>query len=156
MGYDVNGFTDMHTLLTNERKIGGAIEASRIRLSTGEEFTYPVITNIDFSGSTFYSVGFVTDDGEKYIVNVKEISMMASCQHCPIQELKNSHYKELKTKQRIEYLKRLCEINQGACTPIFEEEVATIINDIGEDAIDRDSELTHLKKQPLKSTFKIA
>ncbi len=155
MGYDVNGFTDMHTLLTNERKIGGAIEANRIRLNTGEEFTYPVITNVDFSGSTFYSLGFITDKGEKYIVNVKEISMMASCRHCPVRDLKNSYYKEQKTQQRLEYLKRLCEVNEGACNPIFEEEVRTIINDIGEEVIENEAELSNLQIVP-KKPFRIA
>ncbi|MCF6137243.1 hypothetical protein [Pseudalkalibacillus berkeleyi] len=156
MGYDVNGFTDMYTLLSNERKIGGAIEASRIRLSTGEEFTYPVITNVDYSGSTFYSLGFITDNGEKYIVNIKDISMMAACRHCPIQELRNDHYKKVKTDQRINYLKRLCEINEGASTPIFEEEVHAIINDIGEDVIKNDKELSHLQKQTNQNRFRIA
>ncbi|WLD91961.1 hypothetical protein [Alkalihalobacillus sp. AL-G] len=156
MNYDVHGFTDMHTLITNERKLGGAIEANRIRLSTGEEFTYPVITNVDYSGATFYSIGFISDEGEHYIVNVHDISIMTSTRHCPIKELKNSYCKKLKTKQRIDYLIRLCEVNEGSFTQIFWEEVQAILDDIGMDAIERERELKQLNKEFNSKIIKIA
>ncbi|WP_100399529.1 hypothetical protein [Bacillus sp. FJAT-44742] len=135
MGYSVDGFADIHTILSNERKVGGAIEAKRIRLRTGEEFTNPVITNIDFSGSTFYSVSFVTDQGESYVVNVQDISMMQSLTHCRVHEMKNTYYRPIKTEQRIRYLKKLCEINEGSYTKIFREEAAALIKDIGKEAL---------------------
>ncbi|WP_257347981.1 hypothetical protein [Pseudalkalibacillus decolorationis] len=156
MNCDVHGFTDMHTLITNERKVGGAIEATRIRLSTGEEFTYPVITNVDYSGSTFYSIGFITGDGEHYIVNVHDISMMTSTRHCSVRDLKNSYCKKMKTEQRIDYLKRLCEVNEGSSTSIFLEEVQAILDDIGFEAIESEHELSPLNNKFNSKTIKIA
>jgi hypothetical protein len=154
MGYDVNGFTDMYTVLSNERKIGGAIEAEQIRLRTGEEYSNPVITNIDFNGSVFYSLGFITDKGKHYIVNVQDISIISSSRHCKIFELNNMYYMNLKTKQRIKYLKRLCEVNEGCCTKVFQEEVQHIVEDIGYEAIKNEKELKEITEK--KKIIKIA
>jgi hypothetical protein len=147
MGYKVNGFADMYTVLSNERKIGGAIEAKRIRLRTGEEFLNPVIINVDYNGSVFYSLGFITEKGEHYIVNVQEISMVFSTRHCKIHELTNEYYKNIKTNQRIQYLKRLCEVNQGSCTKIFKEEVQQIVDDIGIEAVTNVEEIKEVNKK---------
>jgi hypothetical protein len=46
----INGLSDMYTIIQNERKIGGVIEAESIKLRSGEEFVCPVILNIDFVG----------------------------------------------------------------------------------------------------------
>lgn len=97
----VNGLTDIHTLLANERKVGGAIEAKSIRLRTGEEYELPVITSIDFAGTLFYSIGFVTKEGQSMIVNVNDISMIAEPQHKRICELQNDTVKQQKMQKKI-------------------------------------------------------
>lgn len=63
MRYHINGYTDIYTVLTNERKIGGAIEVGKIRLRTGEEFSNAVLTRLEMSDAQFCSLGFVTADG---------------------------------------------------------------------------------------------
>lgn len=133
MAGHVNGLTDMHTILAYERKVGGAIEAKRIRMRTGEVFESPVITCVDYAGSTFYSLGFVSADGERMIVNVTDISMIQDPVHRPIRELQNEMFKAMKIEEKRRYLKRLCEINEGACTPTFVEEVRQLVEDIGYD-----------------------
>ncbi|SEN73042.1 hypothetical protein [Lihuaxuella thermophila] len=131
MNYQVNGLTDIYTILANERRVGGAIEAESIRLSSGEVFKNPVITSIDYTGSVFYTIGFVSDSGLKMIVNVREISSIVSPVHKRIHELRNSYYKSIKVKEKLKYLKRLCEVNEGCCTEPFVQEVQAIVNDIG-------------------------
>ncbi|GAB7388872.1 hypothetical protein BSNK01_27100 [Bacillaceae bacterium] len=134
MTYQVNGLTDMHTILANERKVGGAIEAEKIRLRSGEEYAYPVITHIDASDTAFYSLGFISEDGKRMIVNVNDVSVIVQPCHKRICELKNGFCRELKTQEKVKYLRRLCEVNDGACTAPFVEEVRFIVNDIGLEA----------------------
>jgi len=38
----INGLLDMKTIIQNERKVGGAVEAELIKLRTGEEYSLPV------------------------------------------------------------------------------------------------------------------
>lgn len=140
----VNGLTDIHTLLANERKVGGAIEAKSIRLRTGEEYELPVITSIDFAGTLFYSIGFVTKEGQSMIVNVNDISMIAEPQHKRICELQNDTVKQQKMRKKLHYLKRLCELNEGSCLEPFVEEVQLIVNDIGLDVVEKEINLAFL------------
>lgn len=145
MNYQVNGLTDIFTVLANERRIGGVIEAESIRLSSGEVFKYPVITHIDFTGFTFYTMGFVTDTGLRMIVNVNEISRIVSPVHKRIKELQNSYYKKIKVDEKLKYLKRLCEVNEGCYTKPFVEEVKAIVNDIGWESVESELNIDFLR-----------
>jgi hypothetical protein len=154
MRYQVNGLTDIHTVMVNERKIGGAIEAEKIRLRSGEEFVCPVITHIDCSGSSFYSLGFLTAEGKTIIVHVNDISMIVEPIHKKIYELKNRYYKEHKMKEKLKYLKRLCEVNHGSNNLPFIKEAKMIIEDIGLDAAKKEIDLNFLNEK--KHLFRIA
>lgn len=136
MNYQINGLRDIYTVLANERRIGGAIEAQSIRLSTGEVFNNPVITHIDFSGFTFYTMGFVTDQGLRMIVNVNEISKIFSPEHKRIKDLQNSCYKKIKVEEKLRFLKRLCEVNEGCHTKTSLDEIKAVVNDIGLESLE--------------------
>lgn len=131
MRYQINGYTDMHTVIANERKIGGAIEAGMIRLRTGEVFANAVLTRMEMSGTHFCSIGFVTEEGKRLIVHVDDVSMIADARHVPVCELTNAFMRAEKTAERLKRLKRLCELNEGSCTPTFQEEAALLAYDIG-------------------------
>jgi hypothetical protein len=146
MNYEVNGFIDIYTILSNERRVGGAIEAESIQLRSGEVFKHPVVTNIDFTGSAFYTIGFISDTGLKMIVNVNEISSIVSPMHKRIKELKNSYYKNIKVNEKLRYLKRLCEVNEGCYTEPFAQEVKAIINDIGLESVDSEINIDFLRE----------
>jgi uncharacterized protein YerC len=150
----INGYLDMHTVVLNERKLGGAIEAERIKLRTGEEYSRPVITNIDFCGSVFYCLTFVDEQGERMMVHVNDISIIDNPTHKKVCDLNNKYYKQIKAEERINYLKRLCEVNDGACTELFLKEAKMIIDDIGYENIRQEIDLTFLAKN--KKIYKIA
>jgi hypothetical protein len=130
----INGLQDIHTIILNERKVGGAVEAEFIRLRTGEEFISPVITSMDMDGAAIYSAGIFTNEGKRFIVSVNEISMISEPTHKRLHELMNKPYQEFKTAEKINYLLRLCELNEGSETPIFRGEVMQIADDIGKEA----------------------
>lgn len=153
----INGLQDMKTIILNERKIGGAVEAEFIRLRTGEVYSFPVITGIDTDGTTIYSIGFFTNEGKRLIVGVNEIVMISDPEHKHLWELNNQTYKTLKTNERVKYLLRLCELNEGSCTSIFREEVERIAMDIGEEAMERlNLELSFLQPVQKLVPFRIA
>lgn len=133
MLYQVNGLKDIYTVLVNERKLGGAVETESVRLRSGEEFPNAVVTHIDMAGAIIYSVSFVTEEGKRYIVHVNDISMISQPAHKHIKSLNNSFYKQFKTEEKIKYLGKLCQLNEGSFTkPVFNE-VLQIIEDIGKD-----------------------
>lgn len=153
----INGLLDMKTIIANERKVGGAVEAEFIRLRTGEVYSFPVITGIDTDGTTIYSIGFFTNEGKRLIVNVNEIVMISDPEHKQLWELNNQTYKNFKTNERVKYLLRLCEVNEGSCTSIFREEVERIAQDIGEEALERlNLELSFLQPVQKLVPFRIA
>jgi len=131
MTYQINGLKDIHKLLVNERKVGGVIEVGTLRLRTGESYQHAVITNIDLLGSAIYSIGFVTEENQHLIINISELGLIHEPRHKKIHELKNNAYKQAKTTEKMKYLKRLFEVNDGSSTPIFREEARMIIDDIG-------------------------
>ncbi|WP_318503727.1 hypothetical protein [Bacillus sp. T3] len=131
MTYQINGLKDIHKLLVNERKVGGVIEVNTLRLRTGENYQHAVITNIDLLGSAIYSIGFVTEENQHLIINISELGLIHEPKHKKIHELKNNAYKQAKTIEKMKYLKRLFEVNDGSSTPIFREEARMIIDDIG-------------------------
>lgn len=131
MSYQINGLKDIHKLLSNERKIGGVIEASQLRLRTGETYPNAVITHIDLLGSAIYSISFVTQDLQNMIVNITELGLLQEPKHKKICELNNQCYKKKKTNDKMKYLKRLYEINKDSNNSFFIEEAKMIIDDIG-------------------------
>lgn len=154
MTYKINGFIDIHSILTNERKIGGVIEASMIRLRTGEEYNNPVITNIDFFGGTFYSLGFIADNGDHMIVNVSDISKIAEPAHKNIHEMNNKVFKVEKLKEKNSYLKKLCDLNKDVYIKTFINEVKLLVEDIGEENIRAEIDIEFLQSK--KKIVKIA
>ncbi|MCF6094117.1 hypothetical protein L1765_09095 [Microaerobacter geothermalis] len=134
MLYDVNGLPDIDTVLSNERKLGGVIEAEKIKLRSGEEFSNPVIISISGTGTIHCTLGFYTTEGKRYIVNIDDISIIVQPTHKYIKDMKNSSYKKQKIEEKLKYLKRLCEVNQGCHTKTFKAELAAIVEDIGEEA----------------------
>ncbi|AJY75766.1 hypothetical protein VN24_15915 [Paenibacillus beijingensis] len=131
----INGLQDIHTVIRNERKVGGAVEAERIRLCSGEEYAYPVITSVDTDGKTIYSIGFFTNDGTRIIANISEVAQISQPSHKWLKDLVNTNYKSFKIGQKVNYLLRLCELNEGSATSIFRAEVERIVEDIGADSI---------------------
>ncbi|WP_209124278.1 hypothetical protein [Alkalihalobacillus sp. BA299] len=141
MNNSINGFHDFYTILSNERKIGGGIEAETIKLRTGEVFRNPVFTNIDYSGSVFYTIGFMTEDGVCMIVHVNDISSITSPVHKKVAMIRNKYYRAMKVKEKVKYLKRLFKADQGAYTKPFLEEAKLIIEDVGVKPIENDQEI---------------
>ncbi|MEC1720217.1 hypothetical protein [Schinkia azotoformans] len=154
MTYKINGFIDIHSILTNERKLGGVIEASVIRLRTGEEYNNPVITNIDFFGGIFYSLGFIADNGDHMIVNVSDISKITEPTHKKIHEMNNKVYKAEKLSEKNSYLKKLCDLNKGVYIKTFINEVKLLAEDIGVENINKEIDIDFLQKN--KKIVKIA
>jgi hypothetical protein len=154
MTYKINGFIDIHSILTNERKIGGVIEASKISLRNGEEYHNPVITNIDFFGGIFYTLGFIADNGAHMIVNVSDISKIVEPTHKKICEVDNKVYKAEKLKEKNCYLKKLCDLNQDVYIKTFINEVMLLVEDIGQENINKEIDVNFLQQK--KKVFKIA
>ncbi|RXT13465.1 hypothetical protein [Ammoniphilus sp. CFH 90114] len=141
MLYQVNGLKDIHTVLVNERKMGGAVEAEFVRLRSGEEFTNVAVTHIDMAGSIIYSVSFITEEGKRYIIHINDISMISQPTHKHIKSLNNSFYKQLKTDEKIKYLTKLCQLNEDGFTKPVLQEVLHIIEDIGSDSAKKHMDL---------------
>lgn len=138
MTYQINGLKDIHKLLMNERKIGGVIEVNTLRLRSGEVYPHAVITHIDLLGSSIYSIGFMTEDHQNVIININELGLLQEPKHKKIVELENQAYKTTRTKQKLNYLKRLFEVNKDSLNPIFLEEARLIIEDIGLPAVKKE------------------
>ncbi|WP_124728080.1 hypothetical protein [Staphylospora marina] len=146
MNREIDGLIDIHTILSHERKLGGAVEADFIRLNSGEMFQSPVITRIDVTGGNVYTVSFVDESGRKFIVHVNEIAVIGSPGHKRIHELNNRYGKQMLTARKLAYLKRLCEVNAGSSDPFFVKEVIVILDDIGMDAV---NEVLHPELLPV-------
>ncbi|MBB6446100.1 hypothetical protein [Bacillus benzoevorans] len=134
MSYQINGLKDIHKILMNNRRINGVVEVETLRLRTGEVYHNAVITNIDLIGSSIYSIGFMTEDQENLIINISELGMLHEAKHKKIRELNNQSYKKIKTEEKLKFLQRLYQVNEGSRNPIFVEEAAAIIEDIGQEA----------------------
>jgi DNA polymerase II large subunit len=156
MRYQINGYTDMYTVIANERKVGGAIEASTIRLRSGEVYANAVLTRLEMSGTHFCSIGFVTEDGKRLIVHVNDISMVADARHVDVRELNNDLMREEKTAERLKRLKRLCELNEGSCTLTFQEEATLLVQDIGLEVARAHVDLAFLPSQEKTRVVRIA
>jgi len=156
MRYQINGYTDMHTVLANERKIGGAIEAGLIRLRSGEEFADAVLTRLEMSGAQFCSIGFVTREGKRLIVHVNDVSMVSDARHVNVCELRNELMREEKMAERLKRLKRLCELNEGCVTLPFREEALLLAEDIGWELARQHVDLSFLPQAEKVRAIRIA
>jgi hypothetical protein len=156
MRYQINGYTDMYTVLSNERKIGGAIEVSLIRLRSGEEYNNVVLTRLEMSDAQFCSLGFVTEEGKRLIVHVNDVSMIADANHVNVCELQNEVMREQKTAERLKRLKRLCQLNEGCITPTFREEALLLAEDIGFDLARQHVDLSFLPQAEKARVVRIA
>jgi hypothetical protein len=114
------GLKDIHTVIANQRKIGGAAEADSIRLSSGETYLNPVFTNVDFSKGQYLSVGFIDEEGQ----NIKGLEHKLICQ------LNNDYIKQMFVRDTLQYLQKLCEVNAGFVTKTFKKEALRLVQDI--------------------------
>lgn len=156
MRYQINGYTDMYTVIANERKVGGAIEADSIRLRSGEVYANVVLTRLEMSGAHFCSIGFVTEEGKRLIVHVDDVSMITDARHLDVCELTNPYMRVEKTADRLKRLKRLCELNEGSCTPTFQEEALLLAQDIGMEDAHAHVDLSFLPLVEKTRVFRIA
>lgn len=152
MSYPINGLVDMHTVLSNERKFGGAIEVGYIRLRSGEQFPQAMITSVEMNGQLIYTVSFMSEQGENYICHIDDVSLIFEPVHKRIHELKNKAAKMKKTAEKLKYLKRLIQVNEGSTNPVFLKELAEVMEDLGEAAVEK----SVVKIQSEKVQFKIA
>lgn len=140
------GLKDIHTVISNQRNIGGAAEASMIRLTNGEVYHNPVFTNIDISKGQYVSLCFIDEDGVNTIAHVDQIAVIKGLQHKLICQLDNTCVKQLLVKNNLQYLKRLCDINDGFVTQTFKKEALKLIRDIS---------VAELKKHNMSLPFQV-
>lgn len=156
MRYQINGYTDIYTVISNERKIGGAVEIGSLRLRTGETFENVVVTRLEMVNGQFCWLSFITPEDKRYIVHISEISMIADAVHVHTRNLRNELMHERKMEERIHYLKRLCDLNEGSCTLPFQEEVAVLVEDIGLDQAKQHVNLPFLTETEENKVVRIA
>jgi hypothetical protein len=155
MGYVVNGLADIYTVLSNERRLGGVIETEYICLRNGEHFPHSVITSIERIGNAGYYVGFITKEGKRVISHIDEITLISEPVHKRICEMSNEVYKKIKIDEKIKYLKKLCQVNEGSCTPVFEKEVKQVVEDIGMDVAMTEVDLSFIEEYNSEDERKI-
>lgn len=124
------GLKDIHTVITNHRKIGGAAEADMVRLSSGESFHNPVFTNIDISKGQYVSLCFIDETGTNIITHVDQVAMIRGLQHKLICQLNNGYVKKIMLQDTVQYLQKLCEVNAGFVTHTFKKEALKLVQDI--------------------------
>ena len=124
------GLKDIHTVISNQRKIGGAAEADSIRLLSGETYLNPVFTNVDLSKGQFVSVGFIDQDGANVIAHVDQIAVIKGLRHKLICQLNNTFIKQYLLNDTLKYLQKLCEVNAGFVTNSFKKEALKLVRDI--------------------------
>jgi hypothetical protein len=125
------GLKDIHTVISNHRKLGGAAEADLIRLSSGETYNNPVFTNIDMSKGQYVSIGFIDENRTNIITHVDQIALIKGLQHKYIYQLNNQQVRELLLQDALQYLQKLCRINSGFVTNSFMKEALLLVKDIG-------------------------
>lgn len=124
------GLKDIHTVISNHRKLGGAVEADIIRLSSGETYHNPVFTNVDMSKGQYVSLGFIDENGTNIMIHVDQIGVIKGLKHKLICELNNLHVKQLLLQDAIRYLQKLCQVNSGFITNSFKKEALKLVDDI--------------------------
>ncbi|GAB6936301.1 MAG: hypothetical protein L5657_05280 [Calditerricola sp.] len=152
MLYTVNGYRTIYTVVNNERIVGGAVEVDELRLRGGERFRNVVITSIEAGENGTYMVGFVTEDGRRYIAHTSDISLMVQPTHKRVKDLRNPVAREELLKQRLTYLRRVLEVNEGNDSFLFRQEVKNLVNDIGLENV----RLAVRDMEALQTTLRIA
>ncbi|WP_367758817.1 hypothetical protein [Ammoniphilus sp. 3BR4] len=114
--------------------MGGVIEAEYIRLRTGEQYSHAVITSVDMTGKSIYTLGFIDEQSQHFICHVDNLSLIYQPKHKRICQLNNEAVKKVKTADKQKYLQRLLEVNEGSVNPIFMKEIVQILQEIGEKA----------------------
>jgi hypothetical protein len=133
----LHGLKDIHTVVSNHRKVGGVAEASIIRLSSGEEYRNPVFTNVDISKGQYVSVCFIDEKGNNIIAHVDQIAVITGLQHKLICQLNNTYVKDMLLYKTLQYLTKLCKVNDGFVTMSFKKEALRLIRDISVKELER-------------------
>ncbi|MFK2824590.1 hypothetical protein QYG89_02610 [Bacillus sp. B190/17] len=126
----LHGLKDIHTVISNKRKIGGAAEADTIQLLSGEVYVHPVFTNIDLSKGQYVSLCFIDENGTNIMTHVDQIAVIKGLQHKLICQLDNACVKRMLLQDTIQHLRKLCEVNEGFVTHTFKEEALQLVRDI--------------------------
>jgi hypothetical protein len=124
------GLKDIHTVIANHRKIGGVAEADMICLSSDESYHNPVFMNIDISKGQYVSICFIDENGTNIIAHIDQITVIKGLQHKLICQLNNSYVKQLLLRDTLQYLQKLCELNDGFVTHSFKKEALKLVRDI--------------------------
>lgn len=126
----LHGLKDIDTVVSNHRKIGGVAEADTIQLTSGDSYKNPVFTNIDKSKGQYVSLCFIDENGTNIIVHVDQIAIIKGLEHKFICQLKNENVKQLMLRETLQYLQKLCVVNDGFITPTFKKEALKLVRDI--------------------------
>ncbi|KKB33987.1 hypothetical protein [Bacillus thermotolerans] len=126
----LHGLKDIHTVVSNKRKVGGVAEADSIQLSSGEVYQYPVFTNIDLSKGQYVSLSFIDEKGQNIMTHVNQIAVIKGLAHKLICQMDNIYVQRMLLSESIQYLQKLCEVNEGFVTHTFKKEALQIVRDI--------------------------
>ncbi|KAB7705977.1 hypothetical protein F9802_13000 [Bacillus aerolatus] len=126
----LHGLKDIHTVISNRRKIGGVAEAGTIQLSSGEVYDHPVFTNVDLSKGQYVSLCFIDENGTNIMAHVDQIALIKGLEHKLICQLNNAYVKQMLLQDTVQYLQKLCEINDGFVTHTFKKEALQLVRDI--------------------------
>lgn len=124
------GLKDIHTVISNHRKIGGVAEADMVRLLSGETYLNPVFTNVDISKGQYVSLCFIDENGTNIIAHVDQIALIKGLQHKWICQLNNTQVKQMLLQDTLQFLQKLCKVNEGFITPSFKKEAIKLVRDI--------------------------
>lgn len=133
----LHGLKDIHMVIANSRKLGGAAEAESITLSSGETYKHPVFTNVDLSQGKYISFSFVADNGENVTAHVDQIGVMRGLRHKLICQLENEAMRDMMTEETLRYLRKLCEVNEGFVTNTFKKEALKLVKDVSVEEIEK-------------------
>ncbi|WP_046175237.1 hypothetical protein [Domibacillus indicus] len=133
----LHGLKDIHMVIANSRKLGGAAEAESITLSSGEIYINPVFTNVDLSQGKYVSFSFIAENGENITAHVDQIGVMKGLRHKLICQLENKSVREMMTEESLRYLKKLCEVNEGFVTNSFKKEALRLVRDVSVDELEK-------------------
>lgn len=142
----LHGLKDIDTVISNNRKIGGVAEAAVLQLTCGESYTNPVFMNIDKSKGQYVSLCFIDENRMNICIHVDQIAIMKGLEYKFICQLNNQYVKELLLADTLQYLLKLCKINDGFVTPTFKKEALRLVRDIS---------VTELEKQNVSLPFQI-
>ncbi|WNS74909.1 hypothetical protein RRV45_18805 [Bacillus sp. DTU_2020_1000418_1_SI_GHA_SEK_038] len=135
----LHGLKDIETVISNKRKIGGAAEAAMLKLTSGEVFHHPVFTNIDKSKGQYVSLCFIDVEGMNVCIHVDQIAIMKGLKYKLICQLNNERVKQLMLTDTLQYLQRLCELNDGFVTPTFKKEALVLVRDISVKELEKEN-----------------